>query len=95
MSTPPRPAPQASPGATTPLGRMVSPAEFVASEDGKRLFCSVHALRWFFRCHADDLRSAGALVKVNRHDFIVRPEFDEAVIRIAQAKSRTAATRQH
>lgn len=61
--------------------------DFVESPEGKRFFCSLESLRWFLREHRDSLIKAGALIKVARQVHIVRPEFDDAVIRVLREKA--------
>ena len=70
------------------LARMQSLREFVESPDGQRLFETMESLRWFLRCHGDELARAGGLVRIGRNLFVVHPEFDDAVVSVAQAKAR-------
>jgi hypothetical protein len=76
------------------LSDLQSTKDFVNSEDGKRFFCSTASLRWFMRCNHDELTRAGAVVKIGRQLFIVRPEFDQALIRMTQSNARLAAEAQ-
>lgn len=61
--------------------------DFVKSPDGQRFFRSLESLRWFLREHREKLIKAGALIKVARQVHIVRPEFDDAVIRVLREKA--------
>lgn len=76
------------------LSDLQSTKDFVNSEDGKRFFCSTASLRWFMRCNHDELTRAGAVVKIGRQLFIVRPEFDQALIRMTQSNARLVAEAQ-
>lgn len=84
MDTQSTQATQAPPKA---LSSLESLQDFVKSPDGQRFFCSLESLRWFLREHREKLIRAGALVKVARQVHIVRPEFDEAVIRVLREKA--------
>ena len=63
--------------------------EFHKSTDGKRLFPGLESLRWFIRENRDSLIQAGALVKIRGQWHLVRPEFDDAVIRTLREKALT------
>ncbi|MEN9901631.1 MAG: hypothetical protein RL651_295 [Pseudomonadota bacterium] len=66
--------------------------DFVKSPEGQRFFCSLESLRWFLREHRESLIKAGALIKIARQVHIVRPEFDEAVIRVLREKAMASLT---
>lgn len=66
--------------------------DFVKSADGQRFFCSLESLRWFLRVNRESLIKAGALIKISRQVMIVRPEFDDAVIRIMREKALASLT---
>ena len=66
--------------------------DFVKSADGQRFFCSLESLRWFLRINRESLIKAGALIKISRQVMIVRPEFDDAVIRLMREKALASLT---
>lgn len=74
------------------LQSIESMRDFVKSPDGKRFFCSLESMRWFLREHREKLIKAGALIKVARQVHIVRPEFDDAVIRLLREKALASLT---
>lgn len=61
--------------------------DFQQTPDGKRLFPGLESLRWFIRENRDHLIQAGALLKIRGQWHLVRPEFDEAVIRTLRDKA--------
>jgi hypothetical protein len=61
--------------------------DFQQTADGKRLFPGLESLRWFIREHRDSLIHAGAILKIRGQWHLVRPEFDEAVIRTLREKA--------
>lgn len=78
----------ATPATPKTLQSIESLRDFVKSPDGQRFFPSLESLRWFLRGHREELIKAGALIKVARQVHLVRPEFDDAVIRVCREKAR-------
>ncbi len=64
--------------------------DFQQTPDGKRLFPGLESLRWFIRENRDRLIQAGALLKIRGQWHLVRPEFDDAVIRTMREKAMLA-----
>lgn len=67
--------------------------DFLNTPDGKRLFPSLESLRWFIREHRDTLIEAGAIIKIRGQWHLVRPEFDDSVIRALRAKALVTLVR--
>ena len=72
---------------TQSLDRLQNWREFQQSNEGKRLFPCLGSLSWFLRQHRQELMRSGGLVKIRGQWHVVRPEFDDAVINVLQAKA--------
>lgn len=71
------------------LKNLINWKDFQKSPEGEALFPTEASARWFIRVNEQNLIEQGAIVKLRGQWFLVRPEFDQAVISIAAEKARS------
>jgi len=73
----------------SPLDNVESWRECFESPSIRRLFSGLESFRWWLRDHREKLTTQGVLFKHRGQWHVIRPEFDQAVIRIMQDQTLT------
>ena len=86
----PQPAASATPAPGRLLDNILTMQNFIDTPEGRRIFVTTDALRWFVRINHRTLVNDGAIVRMGRRIMICRPAFDDAMYRIMRERARSA-----